>query len=146
MRRIMPAAVLMLAVIFGYTVLDAMSRETMRKNQKPSEISELFGKGVKNPKGEDLGTITGLVAGPQGRVAFAVLSYWISADTQMRVAVPLSALFCEGEKCLLNASRETFNSAPAFVLEGDLAEQELAEDIHRYFGIQPDWTEGGKEQ
>jgi hypothetical protein len=63
----------------------------------------------------------------------------------MRVAVPFSALSCEGQKCILNASRETFDSAPTFVLEGDLAEQKLAEDIYRYFGLQPYWIEEGTE-
>jgi hypothetical protein len=83
------------------------------------------------------------VAGPEGHIAFAVVSYWVSVDTQMRVAVPFDALSCEGEKCILNASRETFDSAPTFVLDGDLAEQKLAEDIYRYFGLQPYWTEEG---
>ena len=146
MRRIMLAAVLILAVIIGYTVPNAMAQEMMEKGGKTSEVSELLGKGVKNPKGEDLGTITYVVVGPEGRVAFAVLSYWVSADMQMRVAVPFSALSCEGEKCILNASRETFDSAPTFVLEGELAEQKLAEDIYRYFGVQPYWTEEGTQK
>jgi sporulation protein YlmC with PRC-barrel domain len=146
MRSIKLAAVLILAVIIGYTVPDAMAHEMMEKSGETSEISELLGKGVKNPKGEDLGTITDVVVGPEGRVAFAVLSYWVSADMQMRVAVPFSALSCEGEKCILNASRETFDSAPTFVLEGELAEQKLAEDIYRYFGVQPYWTEEGTQK
>jgi hypothetical protein len=145
MGRIMFAAVLILTLVFGYTVPNVMADEMTQKSGKTSEVSELFGKGVKNPKGEDLGTITDLVAGPGGFLAFAVLSYWISADTQMRVAVPFSALSCEGQKCILNASRETFDSAPTFVLEGDLAEQKLAEDIYRYFGLQPYWIEEGTE-
>jgi sporulation protein YlmC with PRC-barrel domain len=146
MRSIMLAAVLILAVIIGYSVPNAVAYEMMGKSGETSEVSELLGKGVKNPKGEDLGTITDVVAGPEGRVAFAVLSYWVSADTQMRVAVPFSALSCEGQKCILNTSRETFDSAPTFVLEGDLAEQKLAEDIYRYFGVQPYWTEEGTEK
>jgi len=146
MRRIMLAAVLISALIFGYTVPNAMAQEMMEKSGETSEVSKLLGKGVRNPKGEDLGTITDVVTGPEGRIAFAVLSYWVSSDTQMRVAVPFSALSCEGQKCILNASRETFDSAPTFVLEGDLAEQKLAEDIYRYFGVQPYWTEEGTQK
>jgi hypothetical protein len=143
MRRIMPAVVLIIALIFGYSVPNAMAREMIEKSGETSEASALLGKGVKNPKGEDLGTIIDVVTGPEGHIAFAVLSYWISADTQMRVAVPVGALSCEGKNCILNASRETFDSAPTFVLEGELAEQKLAEDIYRYFGMQPYWTEEG---
>ncbi len=146
MRRIMPAVMLILALIFGYSVPNAVAYEMMGKSGETSEVSELLGKGVKNPKGEDLGTITDVVVGPEGRVAFAVLSYWVSGDMQMRVAVPFSALSCEGEKCILNASKETFDSAPTFVSEDDLAERKLAEDIYRYFGVQPYWTEEGRER
>jgi hypothetical protein len=145
MRKIILAAILTLALIFGFAVPNVTASGMMEKSGETSEVNELLGKGVKNPKGEDLGTITDLVAGPEGHIAFAVVSYWISADTQMRVAVPFSALSCEGQKCTLNASRETFDSAPTFVLEGDLAEQKLAEDIYRYFGMQPYWTEKGKQ-
>jgi sporulation protein YlmC with PRC-barrel domain len=142
----MPAAVLILAVIIGYTVPNAMTHEMMEKNGGKSEVSELLGKGVKNPQGENLGTITDVVTGPEGRIAFAVLSYWVSADTQMRVAVPFDALSCEGQNCVLNTSKETLGFAPAFVLEGELAEQKLAEDIYRYFGVQPYWTEEGTQK
>jgi hypothetical protein len=146
MRRIIPAVVLILGLIFGYAVAGSMGSEMMEKSGKTSEVSELLGKGVKNPGGEDLGIIIDIVTGPERRVAFAVLSYWVSTDVQMRVAVPFDALSCKGQKCILNASRETFDSAPSFVLEGDLAEQKLAEDIYRYFGIQPYWKEEGREQ
>ena len=145
MRRIVLAAVLILALILGYTVPTAMAHEMMGKTGETSQVSELLGKGVKNPEGEDLGTITDVVAGPEGRIAFAVLSYWISSDTQMRVAVPFDALSCEGQNCVLNVSKEAFDTAPVFVLEDELAEQKLAEDIYRYFGVQPYWTEEGRE-
>jgi hypothetical protein len=143
MGRIMLAVMLILVLIFGYTVAGSMDHEMMEKSGETSEVSELLGKGVKNPKGGDLGTIIDVVAGPEGRIAFAVVGYWISADTQMRVAVPFNALSCEEQDCILNASRETFDSAPTFVLEDELAEQRLAEDIYRYFGLQPYWTEEG---
>ena len=143
MGRIMPAAVLILALIFGYTVPNAMAQGTMEKSGKASEVSELVGKGVKNPKGEDLGTIIDVVAGPEERVAFAVLSYWVSTDTQMRVAIPFSTLSCGEQNCVLKISKETLDSAPDFVLEDELVEPKLAEDIYRYFGVQPYWTEGG---
>jgi sporulation protein YlmC with PRC-barrel domain len=143
MKSIRLAVVLISALIFGYVVLYAMAQESMEKSGKTSEVSEFLGKGVKNQKGEDLGTIIDVVAGPEERVAFAVLSYWVSADTQMRVAIPFSKLSCGEQNCVLKISKETLDSAPNFVLEDELVEPKLAEDIYRYFGVQPYWTEGG---
>lgn len=82
------------------------------------------------------------MTGPEGRVAFAVLTYWISDDTQKRVAVPFSVLSCEEQNCVLNASKDTLDSAPSFVSEDDLVESKLAEDIYRYFGVQLYWSRG----
>ena len=113
---------------------------------KSGETSELLGTTVKDSQGEDLGTITDVVTGPEGRVAFGVLTYWISDDTQKRVAVPFSTLSWEEQNCILNASKETLDSAPTFVSEDDLIEPKLAEDIYRYFGVQPYWTEEGTQK
>jgi hypothetical protein len=139
MNKIVPAVFLILAFIFGYPVPNDMADET-------SEVSKLLGKRVQNPRGEVLGTIVDVVAGPEGCMAFAILSYWISADTQMRVAVPFGALSCEGQNCILNVNKEMLASAPIFILEDDLAEEKLAEDIYRYFGLQPYWMEERREQ
>jgi len=143
MRRIMIATALVLVLVFGYAVAKSMAHEMMSKS---GETSELLGTTVKNPQGEDLRIIADVVTGPEGRVAFAVLSYWISDDTQKRVAVPFSALSCEEQNCVLNVSKDTLDSAPTFVLEDDLTEPRLAEDIYRYFGVQPYWTEEGTEK
>ncbi len=146
MRKIMVAIVVILALIFAYTVAKSMAHEMMEKSGEPSEVSKLLGTTVKNFQGEDLATITDVVTGPEGRIAFAVLSYWVSSDTQKRVAVPFDALSCEEQNCVLNASKETFDSAPTFVWDDDLAERKLAEDIYRYFGVQPYWTEEGTQK
>jgi hypothetical protein len=143
MRRTMLPMLLSLALIFGYTAAKSMAHERMSKSGETAEVSKLIGTSVKNPQGEDLGTITEVVTGPEGRVAFAVLSYWIFDDTQKRVAVPFGALSYEEQNCFLNVRKETFDSAPTFVSEGDLAERKLAEDIYRYFGVQPYWTQEG---
>ena len=139
MGRIMLAVVLILAL----TGLNAMAQEMTGKSGETSEVRELIGKEVKNPTGDDLGTITDVVTGPERRVAFAVVSYWVSSDTQMRVAVPFSTLSCGEQDCVLNISKGKLDSAPNFVLEDELIEPRLAEDIYRYIGVQPYWTEGG---
>ncbi len=146
MKNIMIATALVLAFIFGYAVAESMAHEMTSKGREPSEVSKLSGAMVKNPQGEDLGTIIDVVTGPEGRAAFVVLSYWISDDTQKRIGVPFGALSCEKQTCVLHASKDTLDSAPPFVSEGDLAERKLARDIYRYFGVQPYWAEERREK
>jgi hypothetical protein len=143
MRRIMTVTGLVLLLVFGFPLAKSMAHEMMSKS---GEASELLGATLNNLQGEVLGTITDVVTGPEGRVALAVLSYWISDDTQKRIAVPFGALFCEGQNCVLNASKDALDFAPTFVLEDDLAKPKLAEDIYRYFGVVPYWTEERKEK
>ena len=75
-----------------------------------------------------------------------VLSYWISDDTQKRVAVPFGVLSCKERNCVLNVSKDTLEAAPVFVSEDYLSEPRLAEEIYRYFGLQPYWTEEGADK
>ena len=143
MRRIVFEVMLFLVLILGYAVAKSAAHEMV---SNAGQTSELLGMTVKNPQGEGLGTIAHIAAGPEGRVAFAVLSYWVSDDTQKRVAVPFGALSCGEQNCTLNSSKDTLDSAPTFVSEDDLAELRLAEEIYRYFGLQPYWTEEGAEK
>jgi hypothetical protein len=146
MRKTMIVTALVLALIFGYAAAKSMAHEMMVKSGEKTEVNKLSGAMVKNLQGKDLGTITDVVTGPQGRIAFAVLTYWLSDDTQKRVAIPFGALFCKEQNCILNTNKNTLDSAPTFALEGDLVEPKLAEDIYRYFGIQPYWTDEGTEK
>jgi hypothetical protein len=146
MRKIIIVTALVLALTFGYAVAQSMAHEKMSKSGEKAEVSKLLGTSIKNPQGEDLGTIADVVTGPEGHVAFAVINYWISDDTQKRIAVPIGALSCEEQNCVLHASKDTLDSAPTFISEDDLAGRKLAEDIYRYFGLQPYWTEEGPEK
>jgi sporulation protein YlmC with PRC-barrel domain len=141
MRKIILAGTLALVAVFGYAVTESIPYEMVSKIGETSEPRELIGATIKDSQGENLGAIIDVVIGPEGRIAFAILSYWISDDTQKRVAVPFGALSCEEQDCVLNASKETLDSAPTFASEYDLAESKLAEDIYRYFGVQPYWAE-----
>ena len=138
MRRLVFEVMLFLVLILGYAVAKSAAHEMV---SNAGQTSELLGMTVKNPQGEGLGTIAHIAAGPEGRVAFAVLSYWVSDDTQKRVAVPFGALSCEERNCVLNASKKTLDSAPTFISQDELAEPNMAEDIYRYFGVPPYWTE-----
>jgi len=146
MRKCMIPITLVFVLSMGYATAKSVAHERASKSGETSEASKLFGKAVISPQGEDLGTIIDVVTGPEGRAAFVVLSFWISDDTQKRIAVPFGALSCEKQTCVLHASKDTLDSAPPFVSAGDLAERKLAEDIYRYFGVQPYWTEEGREK
>ena len=102
---------------------------------------------VKNQEGQDLGKILDIVIDSQGHVPFAVLShggFWGVGGKL--VAVPFSVLSFDrmGKDLVLNSTKEKLDLAPAFK-ESDLTNRKWAEDVYRYFGQQPYWTEGGSE-
>lgn len=138
MRKIIQALLLVTAFLFVYAVIHSSAQETTLIN---GSSENLLGVVVQNPQGDYLGTVTDVVSGPGGRVAFVVLGYWLSDDTQRLISVPIGVLSCEEERCFLNANKEVLSSAPAFISEDDLIEPKTAEDVYRYFGIQPYWTE-----
>lgn len=146
MRKTIFAAVLVLVLLSGYIAAKSVTHEMVSKSEETSEVSKLLGTSIKNPQGENLGTITDVVPGPESPITFVVLSYWISDDMQKRVAVPLTALACNGKDCVLDANKDALDSAPNFVSEDDLGEPKLAGDIYRYFGLQPYWTEEGSKK
>ncbi len=141
MRKFIVAITLVFVLSMGYAATLTGAQDGKLKNGESPEAGRVVGKTVKTSQGENLGVIMDVVAGPQGRSVFAVLNYWISDDTQKRVAVPLGALSCDEQSCVLHANKNALNAAPPFVLEDDLAEPKLAEHLYRYFGVQPYWTE-----
>jgi hypothetical protein len=134
------------AFLLGYAVVNIPAEERATNNGGMSDAGQLIGMEVKNPQGEALGIIADVIEGPQERLSFAVLNYAVSDDTQMRIAVPFAALSCGEQNCILNVSRETLNSAPVFAWDDNLTSPKQAEGIYRYFGVQPYWTEKGKQR
>ncbi len=132
MRKIVLAVAVISAFVFGVTTVRSMAHEMMEKS---GEASDLLGKTVKNLKGENLGTITEVVSGPEGRGAFVILTYWVSDHTQRWIAVPLSVLSCKGQEYALNASRRKSVSEPAYGSEDELNEPKVAEDISAFSPI-----------
>ncbi len=143
MRKVVTIGAWVLTLAFGFAAASSMAHEMMSKS---GQTPGLVGATVKNLKGQALGTITDVVTGPGGRIAFAILTYWLSDDTQRRIAVPFAALTCQEQKCVLKASREALASEPAYGPEDELNEPKVAEDIYKYFGIQPYWTGEGTER
>ena len=130
----------------GLFAASAYASEEMAKGlDRPYGLTEIVGSGVKNLQGMYLGRITDLVIDPHGRVAFAVLSHGgFLRMGETSVAVPFGTLTYDqmGRHFALDISTERLKSAPAFAMK-DLASEKWAEDVYRYFGRQPYWTEGG---
>jgi sporulation protein YlmC with PRC-barrel domain len=105
-----------------------------------------MGSPVMNHEGKYLGRVKDFVFDQDGRVTLAIIGfgkYWrvIGEDS---VAVPFSALgFDSKEKQLvIDISWERFRSAPRFS-KNELMDRHREEEVYRYFGQQPYWTEEG---
>ncbi len=143
MRRTLLAITLASAFIFGY-VVDSMAEGMMAKSAGTSDVKNLIGASVKNPQGEFLGIISDFVKEPDGSVTFAILNFGNYEDYGERgrdVAVPFGALSCAGNECTLNSTYEKLASAPVFLSKKELTERNVAENLYRYFGMTPPWTE-----
>ena len=143
MKKMTAGAMLVLTVIFVYTVAKSMEDHLTPVSEGTSNVSTLVGKTVKNFQGDDLGTISEFVKGPEGRIAFAMLNYRAADNARKIIAVPIGALFCSEQNCVINASRETVRTTPTFVSKDDLAQTRTAVDIYLNFGVQPYWSEEG---
>ncbi len=141
MKRIVVAAALVFMVFLGYEVAESVDDQITLLSGGTSAVGKLTGKTVKNIQGEDLGPISDLVKGPEGRIAFAIISFRAGNNARKKIAVPIGALSCGEQTCVLNASRETVGTTPPFVSMDDLAKTRTAGNIYIYFGLQPYWTD-----
>ena len=111
--------------------------------QRPYEASEILGIHVMNRQGEDLGRIDNLVLDTNGRVSFVILAHggFLRIGEKL-TAIPFSALsYGTTEKhFVLDVTRERLESAPVFS-RNTLGDLQWAEEVYRYFGQQPYWTE-----
>jgi hypothetical protein len=141
MNKIAAVLAFVLMVTFGYEAAKSMEDPMTPLSGGTSDVSNLTGKTVKNFQGDDLGTISEFVKGPEGRIAFAILNYRVTDNIRKIIAVPIGALSCGKQHCVLNASRETVGTTPSFVSMDDLAKTKTAVNIFLYFGVRPYWTE-----
>ena len=141
MKKITAGAILVFIVILVYEAAKSMEDHLTPVSEGTFNVSTLVGKTVKNFQGDDLGTISEFVEGPEGRIAFAMLNYRATDNARKIIAVPIGALFCSEQNCVINASRETVRATPTFVSKDDLARTRMAVDIYLNFGVQPYWGE-----
>jgi len=143
MRNITLGIALVFAFMVGFAAVSSTAHEMM-SSAGTSDTKDLVGASVENPQGEFLGIITDFVEEPGGRVTFAILNFGRDedyGDGGRMVAVPFDSLSCAGQDCTLDSTYENLVSSPVFMSKDELTERRLAEDIYRYFGVQPFWTE-----
>jgi len=133
----------------GFVLANAYAAEPMSKSLKTYEVSRLLSEYLKDPEGGFLGRVTDFAVDSSGRIEFAIVQVGfpeVGRDSKL-VAVPFSALSGpEGKYYVINTTRERLVSAPRFDAKKDLSNRAFAENVYRYFGLEPYWTEGGHER
>ncbi len=119
-------------------------KEPGEKPLGPMELyksSKLMGAEVQTPKGMGVAQIHDFVIdSSNGRIALLVLSD-VKDRPHTQVAVPFTALSNRNQNFfVINATEAKLVSAPSFNKE-DMHNLRFAENVYKYFGQQPYWTE-----
>jgi sporulation protein YlmC with PRC-barrel domain len=116
-----------------------------RGTRRVLAASTLAGDRVRNPAGEDLGSIDEIMLDLEsGRVAYAVLSFggFLGIGNKL-FAVPWSALrIDQGEhKFILDVEGGTLENAPGFDKDNwpDMSDPAFGAEVHRHYGEVPYW-------
>jgi sporulation protein YlmC with PRC-barrel domain len=126
---------------------DIMSYRTDRPSvlQSPfvrNTAPDLVGANVALMDGKGAARINDLVVDSNdGRIAFLVLDRVPGRAGQ--VAVPFSELSMSGNVLTLNTTGEKLAAAPSFDRLADMKNLRYAENVYKYFGQHPYWTEKG---
>jgi sporulation protein YlmC with PRC-barrel domain len=104
-------------------------------------LSALMGASVRTQKGDEVGRVNDLVIDfTKNQLVYSVLSDVKEKEGKM-VAVPFSELSTEGgDRFTLHTTKEKLMDSPAFAWT-DMADHRYAENIYRYYGVQPYWEE-----
>jgi hypothetical protein len=142
MKRTITTIGLIFLLGFGLMVFDSYGEEPALKGlHSPFEVGQILGSSVMNAQKEYLGSINDFIIDNE-RITFAILShggFW--GIGRKLVAIPFGALSYEkmDRHFVLDISREKLESAPRFDRNTDLGNRQWAEDVYRYFGLQPYW-------
>lgn len=102
---------------------------------------------VNNWKGQHIGTVNYVVVNSStGSITFVIL--YLDKERRKEIAVPLAsfASYDHGNGILtLNVSEKELALAPEFH-DSDLDNPAFAENVYRFFGLAPSWTEEGGEK
>jgi hypothetical protein len=149
MKKIMVFLTAMTLIAFTYMCTSAIAEEMKVPMRKTHEDPGLWiGAEVRTIKGDHLGTIQNFVRDSEGKLSFAIVSNGgLFGNLERKVATPYRALTYDSEKRYFTCavSWDWFMSAPAFENEAELRNWSVAEEIYRYYGQRPYWTEESKE-
>lgn len=105
----------------------------------------LIGDNVRNPQGEDLGTLKDIMIDlDAGRVAYAVLSFggFLGMGDKL-FAIPWGMLSVdtENKELVLNVDRSVLENAPGFDKDNwpNMADRTWANKIYAYYDYEPYW-------
>jgi sporulation protein YlmC with PRC-barrel domain len=154
MKRIITITALVLAFGFGFVYANAYAGTGLSKGRFRSfETSKLIGTIVKDPTGESVGKIRDFVLDSNGHIDFVILSHYLYDFNseyvpyypipRETVAVPFSAITIKPNEKIaaLKFNGSELDFAPQFVMS-DLNNRKWAENVYKYYGLQPYWTEG----
>jgi sporulation protein YlmC with PRC-barrel domain len=106
---------------------------------RAQRLSKLISAEVVNNEGENLGHISDLIAGEDGRLSYLVLAQggMLGIGSKL-VAIPISAAapkVTEDGKCVINLDRQTLNAAPTFTASNypDFSNKQWQEEVRGYF-------------
>lgn len=137
--------VLMAALSLALIMASANAAEQMVGGMgRAFGAKEIIGVYVENQQGEELGKITDLAVDSEGRIALVILAHGgFLGIHEKETAIPFSSLQYDkaAKRLILDISKEKLAVAPTFKMS-DLSDQKRAENVYRYFGQQPYWSEG----
>lgn len=117
----------------------------MKEHPHVLSASSISSDRVKNPAGEDLGTIEDLMVDlNSGRIAYAVLSFggWLGMGSKL-FAIPWDSLTVDtaDKSILLNVSKETLRNAPGFDPDNwpDMTDPSWGANVYSHYGVTPYW-------
>jgi len=103
----------------------------------------LMGASVQSKNGKMAARIDDLVIDSKdGRVAFLVLDR-VPGRGDMQVAVPFGELSISGNAFVLNTTRDRLAAAPSFNQYSDMNNLKWANNVYKFFGQKPYWSEEG---
>jgi len=149
MNKFINLIALLSILTFSLVVTTAYGSQSISKGWDRSyQVSEILGSWVMNHEGKSLGRVQDFVFDPDGHVTFAIVGYskwnWRMIGDNS-VAVPFNELTYDRNGkhpvVMVDISWEKFQSAPNFA-KSDLTDRQRAEEVYKYFGEQPYWTEG----
>jgi sporulation protein YlmC with PRC-barrel domain len=139
------------AIGFAAQVASAQDKSPAQQPFRIQKASDLIGKSVENPQGENLGTVQDLaIDAERGRVAYVVLSFGGFLNMGEKwFAIPTAVLTLpeDGKHFVLAVDKNRLKNAPGFEKDKwpSMGNAAWAMKNHEFYGQRPYWMDGGDE-